>query len=122
MHVLVVDDDCALCDALKEHLESEGHHVRAAHDGRDALESLSSGFRANVIVLDLLMPGMDEWDFRATQLADPSISSVPVVILSGSGFTVHTIVRQLHVADYLMKPLNPASVSNVLTRIAGAES
>jgi CheY-like chemotaxis protein len=118
MHILVVDDDAAICDALKEHLEAGGHQVVTARDGQRALESLRTGFQASVIVLDLLMPGMDGWDFRSVQLSDPSLAKIPVVVLSGSGFTAATIRKQLGVADYLPKPPDPGRLEEVLVRLS----
>jgi len=57
-------------------------------------------------VLDVMMPLMDGWDFRAEQLADPSLSNIPVVVISASGFSRETLQRQFYAYDVLPKPLD----------------
>jgi len=69
--ILLVDDDPDIRSAVKEFLHHEGFTVVPAPNGADALNTLRTGFRPNVIVLDIMMPVMDGWDFRAAQLADP---------------------------------------------------
>jgi CheY-like chemotaxis protein len=77
----------------------------SACNGIDALSRLRSGLRVDVIVLDVMMPLMDGWDFRAAQLADPALRATPVVVISASGFTRDTIRRQFKAYDALSKPL-----------------
>src|SRR3954447_21396301 len=97
--VLLVDDDFAILDGLSDFLESEGFAVVPASNGIDALSHLRSGLRVNVIVLDVMMPMMDGWDFRAEQLADPSLRDIPVVVISASGFTRDTLKRQFYACE-----------------------
>lgn len=80
--VLVVDDDAVLCEPLLEILVAEGFRARAVANGQEALGVLRAGFRACVIVLDLTMPVMDGWRFRALQRADERLASIPVVIMT----------------------------------------
>lgn len=105
--VLVVDDDFAIVDGLSELLENEGFSIIAANNGVDALSYLRSGRQVDVIVLDVMMPMMDGWDFRAEQLADPSLRDIPVVLISASGFSRDTLQRQFNVSEVLAKPLDP---------------
>ena len=81
--VLIVDDDSDLRTVLELALRDEGYEVRAAPNGRYALELLET-WQPQVIVLDLMMPELDGWGFRARQLAIPAVSDVPVVILSAA--------------------------------------
>jgi CheY-like chemotaxis protein len=115
---LIVDDDKHIREALREYLNGDGFEVVCAADGQEALEVLQQGTRPDVIVLDLLMPVMDGWDFRAAQLRDPALAKVPVVIISASGFSAATVVSQLKAADYLAKPLNPGMLVDVLRRVS----
>jgi len=103
--VLLVDDDFGILDGLSDFLESEGFSVVPASNGIDALSHLRMGLHVDVIVLDVMMPMMDGWDFRAEQLADPSLRDIPVVVISASGYTRDTLQRQFYARDVLPKPL-----------------
>ena len=103
--VLLVDDDPAIRSAVKDFLHDEGYTVVSATNGADALNVLRTGLRADVILLDIMMPEMDGWDFRATQLADPALRDIPVVVISASGFAPDTIRKQLKAYEVLGKPL-----------------
>lgn len=82
-HVLVVEDDHDLGLTLTEILEMAGYPVVTATDGRLALAYLQDAPAPCVILLDLMMPGMDGWEFRRRQLADPKLREIPVIIASG---------------------------------------
>lgn len=103
--VMLVDDDPAIRDGVGEFLREEGFAVVSASSGVDALAYLRAGLPVDVILLDVLMPVMDGWDFRAEQLADPTTRDVPVVVITASGFTRETIGRQLKAEDVFAKPL-----------------
>ena len=92
--VLVVDDDPAICSALSEALQGEGFEVASATNGHAALEHLRAGPAPAAIVLDLMMPVMDGWDFRHLQLQDPGLRDIPVVIVTAAGFSVETVHMQ----------------------------
>jgi CheY-like chemotaxis protein len=115
---LIVDDDPAIVDGLSEYLEHDGYGVIGAADGTEALVLLDGGVRPDVIVLDLLMPGMDGWDFRMAQLNDPSLATIPVLVISASGFSRPTVLKQLRVDEYLAKPLDPEGVVRALDRLS----
>lgn len=85
--VLVVDDDVDLRSALADVLRDDGFEVAVVGDGRAAMATLHRGFAADLILLDLFMPGMNGWEFRALQRAerDPAIAAIPVVVVSGHG-------------------------------------
>jgi CheY-like chemotaxis protein len=104
--VLLVDDDFGILDGVSDFLENEGFSVVPASNGIDALNQLRSGLRVDVIVLDVMMPMMDGWDFRAEQLADPSLRDIPVVVISASGFSQDTLRRQFYAREVLPKPLD----------------
>jgi CheY-like chemotaxis protein len=103
--VLLVDDDFAILDGIAELLEGEGFSVVSASNGIDALNQLRSGLLVDVIVLDVMMPIMDGWDFRAEQLADPSLRETPVVVITAYGFSQSALQQQLNAYDVLAKPL-----------------
>ena len=117
--VLLVDDDFGILDGLSDFLETEGFAVVPASNGFDALNQLRSGLRVNVIVLDVMMPMMDGWDFRAEQLADPSLRDIPVVVISASGFSRDTLQRQFYAYDVLPKPLDLDGFLQALKAVCG---
>jgi CheY-like chemotaxis protein len=80
--VLVVEDDEPCRRLLVELLTGRGYRVQAAADGAAALELLRA-LRPAAIVLDVSLPGMDGWAFRAAQRRLPGAVDVPVVVVSG---------------------------------------
>lgn len=84
--VLVIDDDAAVCDGLVEILEEEGFHTVRALDGRQALDLLSHmPTQPGLILLDLMMPRLNGWEFRQRQLRDERLRGIPVVVLTARG-------------------------------------
>src|SRR2546423_15283917 len=82
-HILVVEDNADLRGALATLLESEGHQVNEAADGKLALEALASSIRVRLVILDLMMPVMDGPTFLAHKALGPH-AAIPVVIFSSS--------------------------------------
>src|SRR6185436_19157933 len=80
--VLVVDDHEDVRMALEAVLVANGSEVVTASEGEEALGRLRDGVRPCVIVLDLMMPKLDGWEFREAQLADAALASIPVIVLS----------------------------------------
>jgi CheY-like chemotaxis protein len=81
--ILLVEDDVALREALQEALQQRGYNVAAAEEGEAALAWLHREPRPSLILLDLMMPGLNGWDFLARRRIDPSLPAIPVVVLSG---------------------------------------
>ena len=99
--ILLIEDDPDLADAIVEVLQAEGYKVMHASDGSSALGMLSHGELPQVILLDLMMPNMDGWEFRTEQLRDPRLAKIPVVVLSASGERAHPVDAAL----VLRKPI-----------------
>ena len=115
--ILIVDDDHDVRRALTELLEEEGYSVAGAANGRAALELMRSGVRPSLILLDLMMPGMNGWDFRSVQMRDPELRAVPVVIVTASGFSPEAIRTQLGPIELVPKPIQPAILLDVIGRL-----
>jgi CheY-like chemotaxis protein len=104
--VLVVEDDRPIRDSMVQVLQDEGYAVLVAIDGSEALRLLrDTPELPGLILLDLMMPTMDGFQFRAEQLADPRLSSIPVVVLSAD-VNVFARAETLHVQGVLKKPLS----------------
>jgi CheY-like chemotaxis protein len=111
--VLVVDDDAAVRDGLVAFLEDEGYAALGVENGRRALEALETMEAPRLILLDLMMPVMDGWQFLAER-ARRSYAT-PVVLLSGLSF----IRDAPGVADFLCKPVNFEKLRDCLDRFCG---
>lgn len=83
LKVLLVDDNAALRENLAECLEAEGHVVTAARDGNDALGLLTHQARPDVVVLDLVMPGLDGREVAAAVRRSPTLRDLRVVLMTG---------------------------------------
>jgi CheY-like chemotaxis protein len=79
--VMVVEDDHLIRQVIAEALEEEGFEVLEAANGKEALEALRQ-VHPSLILLDLMMPVMNGWEFRRAQLEDPTLADIPVVVLS----------------------------------------
>src|SRR5437588_809924 len=82
--ILLVEDDTEIREEMAALLESEGYVVAQARNGQDALDQLKEMPAPCLILLDLMMPVMNGWDFRERQLADPSLKEIPTIIVSGA--------------------------------------
>ena len=85
MRVLVVDDDTPSVDALRVCSKSAGHRVDCAGNGREALSRLREASGYCVILLDIMMPVMNGYEFREEQLKDPNLASIPVIVVTADG-------------------------------------
>jgi len=83
--ILIIDDDSGSRESLAEVLADEGYGVATAEDGAGGLAYLRTGHRPRVILLDLMMPGIDGWDFRAEQKRDEALAHIPVIAISAAG-------------------------------------
>ncbi|MEO7092776.1 MAG: response regulator [Polyangiales bacterium] len=105
--VLVVEDDDDLRGSLTHSLQCEGYEVEEARNGQEALDCLHSGQRPGCILLDLMMPVMNGWQFRDAQQQDPDpkIAEIPVIVLSAVGGHVQK-VQPLDAVAFMRKPFD----------------
>ena len=104
--VMVIDDDRDVSGAIVEALQDAAYTPIAATNGREALDKLRMLEEMPcVLLLDLMMPEMDGWSFRQEQLDDPSLRSIPVVVLTAHGGPNDPPVRDVEAADMLRKPV-----------------
>ena len=113
--VLVIEDDETLRETLAEVMEDEGHEVRAAANGHEALERLAE-WEAEVIILDLMMPLMDAYEFRAHQRRSGTAPAARVLILSAAR-DLDTAADRLEASALLTKPFSLDEVVDTVGRL-----
>jgi CheY-like chemotaxis protein len=118
--ILLVDDDETIRESLGEFLADEGFAVTTAKNGREALNLLETGFRPRAILLDLMMPVLNGWDFRAEQLRAPELAVIPVALVSGCGFSVTSMRAQFPGVELLNKPVSLPHLLQFVHRHCGA--
>jgi len=101
--VLVVDDDPGIRDMVAAMLQIHGYPVTLAADGAQALQQLERPPLPHLILLDVMMPVMDGWQFRAELLKDATLATIPVVITSGISAD-YQLKGHLQSVAYLEKP------------------
>jgi signal transduction histidine kinase/CheY-like chemotaxis protein len=117
--ILVVDDDETVRDLVVRHLERGGFAVVAARSGQEGLR-LVRELRPAAVTLDIMMPDLDGWTVLAAIKGDPELAGIPVVLMS--------IVDQknrgyaLGAADYLVKPVDRATLVEALRNICGTRA
>ena len=108
--VLVVDDDQDVRALLASILKDAHYDVLLASDGADALRVLADRTTTcNAILLDLLMPVMNGWDFRRQQRAHAELADIPVLLMS-AGAHVFAASGELNASAYLVKPVDFADL------------
>src|SRR5215510_8043701 len=104
--ILVVEDDPGMRDALVALLEHEGYPTESVNDGHQALARLRErATPPSLVLLDLMLPVMDGFEFRVQQLQDPALAGIPVIVVSAGGDLVRK-AETLHADACLPKPLD----------------
>jgi CheY-like chemotaxis protein len=104
-NVLVIDDDHDIRDLVVFYLNSHGYQASGVSNGEEAITQLQTGDRTDLIILDLMMPIMDAWEFRQLQQQDPAIGQIPVVLISATD-EVSYEVGPLEAAGFIRKPID----------------
>ena len=110
--VFIVEDDTDTREMLAKFLELEGFSVAVAANGKQALESLRQGTTPSVILLDLMMPVMDGWEFRKLQVEDPDLRDIPTIVVSAAG---RDRLAKVSADAYLSKPVD---MDELLARVS----
>jgi len=119
-HILVVDDEADLVELISYNLKKEGFSVDAAMDGETALSKIKKG-RYDLLVLDLMLPGIQGMELCRILRSDPKTETLPIIMLTAKGEEVDKILGlEMGADDYITKPFSPrelvARVKAVLRR------
>jgi CheY-like chemotaxis protein len=101
---MIVEDDPDTREMLERFLELEGFTVCSAANGQLALDVLHATSKPCVILLDLMMPVMNGWEFRAAQSCDPKLSHIPVVVVTAAG--ARADMPAIEADGWLSKPVD----------------
>jgi signal transduction histidine kinase len=114
--LLLVEDDASIRLALSDMLEDEGFAVTTAVNGREALDELRQSTPPDVIVLDLMMPVMDGWEFRVEQRSDPMLAGIPLLAMSAD---LSAKARAIAADGYVRKPIDFPEMLHKLREVVG---
>ena len=113
--ILLVDDDAGVSDALSDLLISEGYRVAVAGNGAEALRYLDTHPLPSAILLDLMMPVMDGYEFRAKQRRNPVLASVPTFAVSAGAMGER--VEQMALRGAFKKPIAIEALLDALQEV-----
>ena len=108
--ILIVEDDDDILQLLRYNIESAGYEVLTAMDGLEATTKAKRHV-PNLVILDLMLPGMDGFEVCKELKKTPATSKVPVIMLTARGEEVDRIVGlELGADDYVVKPFSPREI------------
>ena len=111
--VLVADDDRDIVDLVRYNLQKEGFAVLTAGNGTAAVEQASQ--LPDLIILDVMMPGLNGWEVMKKLKAAPRTANIPIVFLTAKSSEVDEVLGlELGADDYLLKPI---SIPKLLARV-----
>ena len=115
-HILVCDDDPNSREIVQTFLESRGYEVRTAANGEAALAAVQAEV-PDLLLLDVMMPGMDGWEVARTLKAHTDYADIRVVMMTArSDFSDKQKGLQAGADDYLVKPIQLEDLGNTVRR------
>ncbi|NQT92653.1 MAG: response regulator [Lentisphaerae bacterium] len=116
--ILIVDDEQDYADMICMRLEANGYNVVTAYDGESGLKAAKET-KPNLILLDVMMPGMDGFQVLSRLRRDETTIHIPVVMLTARGETKAIMKsQQLHAKDHLIKPCESEELLSTVERYA----
>lgn len=114
--IVIVEDDSDVREALEEVLNEEGYQTQGFADGARALATMQQMTAPpRLILLDLMMPKMNGWQFREAQQEVPEVRSISTVILSADANVAQNL-QSLGAAGYLRKPIHIQTLLELVER------
>ena len=115
-HVLVVEDDSAIRALLHDVLRHSGYTVQTAQSGDEALERMRDQ-RPDLVLLDLMLPGMNGWTFLRTRERERELANVPILVISAAGPSGTGHAQELGAPVFLHKPFDIAELLTEVNRL-----
>ena len=121
--VVVIEDEPAMIQLVTLILQNRGYTVIGASGGPEGLERIAEE-EPDLVLLDLMMPGMNGWDVYQQMKADDIMKSIPVIIVTAKAQNIDKVLG-LHIAkvqDYITKPFSPAELLKSIGKVLGEET
>ena len=117
--ILIIDDEQDLADVLSFRLEAHGFQVVSALNGPTGLEKAKSG-KPDLILLDLMMPGMDGFGVAKRLKGDPDTAGIPIIIFTAAvSIGLSQRVSEIHALDFITKPFEPKDLLEKVKKALG---
>ena len=120
--VLCIEDEGEMIDLIKLILERQGYDVIGAISGKAGLAEIELQ-KPDLILLDLMMPGMDGWEVYQIIRSNEALKDIPVIVLTAKAQTIDRVLG-LHIAkvdDYITKPFHPHELLASIERVFSGE-
>jgi CheY-like chemotaxis protein len=116
--LLLVEDDIEVAETLDDFLTDDGFRIVMARNGKEALAHLRGGLRPSAILLDLVMPEMDGWQFRREQMADANLRDIATIIFTAAAPRPES-AREMPGVEFLRKPIDGDELLHTVRRVSG---
>lgn len=124
-HVLIIDDEKDIVQSIEYNLSKDGYKVSKSYDGLNGLEAVQKK-SPDIVILDLMLPGMTGIELCKAMKADPKTAAIPVIMLTAKGEETDKIVGlEVGADDYITKPFSirelAARIKTILKRYGEKE-
>ena len=117
-HILCIEDESEMIELMRLVLEREGFDVTGAVGGEQGLKAMRQK-KPDLILLDLMMPGIDGWEVYRQMRADKELMEIPVIIVTAKAQSIDKVLglQVAKVADYITKPFGPKELISSIERV-----
>lgn len=119
--IMVVDNEPDIVEFTKTILEMKGYNVVSSSGGEDCLRKLCEQ-RIDLVLLDIMMPGMSGWDVAAQMKGNPKLKSIPIIFLTVVSDTMSKGIGRLAAAEYIVKPFDKDVFLKRIDTVLGSSS
>ena|SRR3989338_5663822 len=116
--ILLIEDELDLADVTKMRLEKSGYEVVSATSGEEAFAFLQKDI-PDLILLDLLLPGMQGEEICKKLKCDNRLKTIPVILFTASASDIAKVAREVGADDYIMKPFEPEELLGKIKKFIG---
>lgn len=116
--ILCIEDEAEMIELMRLVLEREGFEFRGAVGGEQGLNAMRKE-KPDLILLDLMMPGIDGWEVYRQMRADKELTDIPVIIVTAKAQSIDKVLglQVAKVADYITKPFGPRELVGSIERV-----